>query len=260
MPGKTNVEQAEEQGATFGKSRLDKTMGQESGIPVSQLGEEAAEPQNTASAVWSDTVTLSPDKLQIPFISIAQGLSKAVMDDKAKMGDFLVTGYDPVKEVIIVPLKFGVSRNYSIRNDKNEMVSACYSPTGVEHGIAQLPEGPGLPCNECPLSDWQPTDKVVNGRKVNDPPPCKESYDFLVWSETHETLARIGFRSTGLKTGRLLATLGKTKGLGMFAVSLTSTRKTSNGFTYAVPEVTIIGGEEGRAYVDMGQSILALNG
>lgn len=242
-----------------GKSRLDQTQG-EAPIPADMVDSPEGEPQNQTQAVWSDTVDLDASKLQIPFITLAQGLSKAVLEDKAKMGDFLVTGYDPVKELIIVPLKFGVSRNYSERNDKNEMITACYSPTGVEHGIALTPEGPGLPCMECPLKDWQPTDRVdKSGRKINDPPPCKESYDFLVWSETHGTLARMGFRSTGLKAGRLLATLGKTKGLAQFAVNLTSTRKTANGFTFAVPEVTIIGGEQGAEYVEMGQSVLALN-
>jgi hypothetical protein len=257
---KSNSEQAAEQGATFGgRSRLDRTMGEQGVTPEGMDDSFESEPQNTTAAVWSDTVDLDASKLQIPFITLAQGLSKAVLEDKAKMGQFLVSGYEPVSEVIIVPLKFGVSRNYSERNDKGEMVTACYSPTGVEHGIALLPEGPGLPCGDCPLKDWQPTDKVVNGRKQNSPPPCKESYDFLVWSETHETLARMGFRSTGLKAGRLLATLGKTKGLAQFAVSLTSSRKTANGFTFAVPEVSIIGGEQGRDYVEMGQSILALN-
>jgi hypothetical protein len=252
----TNVEQME----AGKKSRLDQTLGdQGNDVPTELLDSPEAEPQNQGAAVWSDTVDLGADKLQIPFIVLAQGLTKAVLDDKAKMGQFIVTGYDPVNEVILVPLKFGVSRNYSERNEANELVTACYSPTGVEHGIALTPEGPGIACGDCPLKDWQPTDRVVNGRKINDPPPCKESYDFLVWSETHETLARIGFRSTGLKAGRLLATLGKTKGLAKFAVSLTATKKTAKGYTFAVPEVTILGGEQGAEIVEMGQQVLALN-
>lgn len=254
MP-KSNVEQLEDQKAT----RLEQTQGKAATVGDRVEDGPESEPQNAASANWSSTVDLGADKLQIPFITLAQGLSKAVLDDKAKMGDYLCTGYEPEKIIKIVPLKFGVSRNFSDRNEKNELITACYSPTGHEHGIALTPEGPGIPCDDCPLKDWQPTDRIVNGRKVNDPPPCKESFDFLVWSETHQTLARIGFRSTGLKTGRLLATLGKSRGLASFAVSLSSSRKTANGFTFAVPELTILSGEEGEGIVDMGQTVLALN-
>jgi len=248
-------ERAEKKMAEEKKSRLEQSQGiGEAGIP-----DDEPEPQQTAQAVWSDTVNLGADKLSIPYITLAQGLSKAVTEDKAKMGQWLMQGYEPYDEIIIVPLKFGVSRNYSIENANKDRITACYSPTGAEHGIALLEEGPGMPCEDCPLSDWQPTDRVDDkGRKQNDPPPCKESYDFLVWSETHGTLARIGFRSNALKAGRLLATLGKTKGLASFAVELASHKEQKKNFTFAVPDVTIIGGEQGESYVEMGQSILAL--
>jgi hypothetical protein len=222
------------------KSRLDQTQGE---APEAQPIEGDSAP--IGAAMWSDTVDLEADQFGIPFMALQQGLSKAVTapDSTVKMGDYLIQGYEPHKVVTVIPLKFGVSRNYSTQVD-GELVQHCYAPTAPEkltHGIAVDDEGPGIPCAQCSLKDWQPTDKVDrNGRKVNDKPPCTTSFDFLCYSVTDETLCRIGFRGASSGVGRQLAMLGKTRGLGNVMVALSSERVTTRGNTYAKATCSIL--------------------
>lgn len=227
------------------------------------LGSEAVEdgdiPQAVAQrAVWSSTVDIPTDQLQIPYLTLVQANSRAVSDEIAKMGQWLVEGYPPENNVILVPLQFGLSRRYSI-DKEGDIKTACYAPTGTPHGIALEPEGPGMECADCPLAQWTPTGKVkANGMAENSPPLCKESYDFMCWSATHEIPVRVGFRSTGLKAGRLVATLGKTKGLGNFAINLSSKKETGRQI-YAVPVVMALTPEEAEDYLSTAQAIAAVS-
>lgn len=232
----------------MGKSRLDKTLGNQ-GVeaPAAPDTGEAME-AGAGLAVWSSEIDLDVSELGVPFLSLMQGLSKAVTAEgsNVKMGDWYINGFPPEKVVKFVPLQFGISRNYALPDpeDEDTFIQHCYSPTGNEHGIAVTELGPGIPCAGCALREWTPTDKVKNGRKVNDPPLCKRSLDFLGYSITHGTLVRVGFRSTGEKAGRQIAMLAKNKGLGHFMVELGSERSQGGRYTYAVPTVTVLEPDE----------------
>lgn len=224
-------------------SKLDASMGAE--VP-NFMPEDAGDiVQGNSQPIWSDEVDLDADSLGIPFLSLMQGLSKAVTAENStvKMGDYMITGYDPVKEVQLVPLKFGVSRSFSTQDEEGALVQHCYAPTAPEkmtHGIALDSDGPGILCESCALKDWTPTDKVVNGRKQNAKPQCVASYDFLCFSITHETLCRIGFKSASAAVGRQLAMLAKTKGLGKIMVEVGSERTNNGKFTYAKATMRIL--------------------
>lgn len=240
-------------------SRLDQTQGTAGAETVE---DDSPQPQEQVQPLWSDTVDIPQDQLTIPFLTLGQAMSKAVRDENnpAKEGDWLLQGYEPVKAVVLVPLRFGISRNLSEEGEEGGLETICYSPTGHEHGIALKPEGPGIPCDDCPLREWQPTDRTdARGRKINNPPPCKESYDFLAYSETHGTFVRVGFRSTGLRSGRLLATLGKTRGLGTFAVTLGSVGQQGKRGMFRVPTVTIMGNEQAGPALETAAAMLALS-
>jgi hypothetical protein len=225
-------------------NRLDKTLGNQG--KETPPAPDSGEPMEAGAglAVWSTEIDLDVSELGVPFMSLMQGLSKAVTAENStvRMGDWFVNGFPPEKTVEFVPLQFGISRNYALPDpeDPDTFVQHCYSPTGVEHGIAVTELGPGIPCAGCALKEWQPTDQVKNGRKVNAPPLCKRSLDFLGFSITHGSLVRVGFRSTGEKAGRQLAMLAKNKGLGRFMVELGSERSSNGKFTYAVPTVTVL--------------------
>lgn len=227
--GKSNVEQVAEQKRTKFADTL----------AMPGIGDDThAQSAPAAAPQWSDSVALDPEFIQIPYLKLAQGLSPEVTRENAtaRMGQWLLQGYQEEDSVIIVPLQFGQSRLYSVKTDDGGFEKLCESPVGHEHGIGT----PGIACAECPLKDWQPTDRVnENGRKVNAPPPCQAALEFVAWSETHQMIVRLSFRSTGTQAGRQLAMLGATRGLGQFPVRLSSARK-SGKFTYAVPVVELI--------------------
>lgn len=231
--GKNNAEQAEDQKSARGRAKFADTLA------MPGIGDDTAASNAPAAApMWSDSVALDPEFIQIPYLKLAQGLSPEVLRENApaKMGDWLLPGYQEEKSVIIVPLQFGQSRLYSLKGDDGSFTKLCESPVGHEHGIGD----PGIPCAECPLKEWQPTDRVSDqGRKINAPPLCQAALEFVAWSETHQMIVRLSFRSTGTQAGRQLAMLGATRGLGQFPVRLSSARK-SGKFTYAVPVVELI--------------------
>lgn len=244
-------------------SKMDAALGGEKAQEFAEKFAEEMEQEvrNVADrqAAWSDTVDLPAEKLQIPYLSLMQGLSKPVLDEKAKMGDWYVEGYEATKSVTIVPLKFGVGRTFMLNVDgKNQ--TACYSPTGREHGIAMTTEGPGIECSECPLKDWTPSGKFdANGNEKNNPPVCKESFDFLAWCVDYNSFVKASFRGTGAKTGRFIATLGRTNGLGQFAIKLSSVKATNpNGQTYSVPAHQIVSGEGLESILGTAQAMLAI--
>lgn len=224
------------------KSQADSLMGTDT---------EVVNEAEYQGAVWSDTVTMDPTKLAIPFLTLTQSNSKAVIEERAKMGQWILDGYPAEDSVILVPLKYGESRRYSIEQNK-ELVTACYAPTGGKHGIAMLPEGPGMECSQCPLAEWTPTDKIgPTGRPINNPPLCKESFDFIAFSATHSMPIKISFRSTSVKIGRQIAGIGMVKGLGQFAVELGSTKVSRGNMMYSVPTIMVLDSEEAEQYLDV---------
>lgn len=233
------------------KSQADALMGSDN---------ESTTEQEFQGAVWSDTVTIDPTKLSIPFLTLTQSNSKAVVNEQAKMGQWVLDGYPPSDTVVIVPMKYGESRRYSIEQN-NQLVTACYCPTGGNHGIALLPEGPGMECAECPLAQWTPTDKKgPTGRAVNAAPLCKEAFDFIAFSATHSMPVKISFRSTAVKVGRQIAGIGLVKGLGQFAVELGSKKEQKGNMIFSIPTVMILDQEEAEQYLDTAVRALGSGG
>jgi hypothetical protein len=249
MAPKNNAEQAQEQY----QSRLDKTMGTQ-GVSGSRDDDVPMTGPGTLP-VWSDKIELTPDQVSISYLKLAQGLSPEVTQENSvtRMGQWVLQGYPPEDNVVIVPLQYAPSRRFS-EQVEGEFVTHCYSPAGHEHGIGD----PGIACAVCPLKEWQPTDQVdERGRKKNSPPPCQLAQEFLAWSHTHQSLVRLSFKSTGSQAGRQLAMLGATRGLGQFPVKLASVRK-SGKYTYAVPTIELIPQEQWGELLSVAHSMKAL--
>lgn len=239
------------------KSKFEQSIGDAGTVPQDDGLPEYDTLAPSGVAVWSDTINVENDGGSAPFLSLVQPNSKLVTDEVAKAGQWYTQGFDAESAVIIVPMKFGLSRRFSIETDAG-FQTACFSPTGVEHGTALMNEGPGIPCHDCELSKWTDTGELsANGRPKQRPPVCKESYDFLCFSVTHEMFVRIGFKSTGIKTGKLIAQLARTKGLGNFAVTLGSERVTGGKFNYVVPTARIMSADNARSAID---AVRALTG
>lgn len=220
-------------------SRLDKTMGDQ-GKEAPVIGDDGGAP-DTIGANWQSTVNIDISAMPIPWLSLQQGLSKAVTAENSKvvMGDWYAEGYDALKSFTFIPLLFGVSRSYSTQDSDGDLIQHCYSPAGAEHGIAVDESGPGIACAGCALREWQPTDQVKNGRIVNRPPACKMSYDFQGYVPELEGIFKVGFRSTSEQTGAKIAMLCKNRGLGNVAVEIGSERASNGKFTFAKAKMTV---------------------
>src|SRR5688572_19046619 len=98
------------------KSRLDQTLGNQGREtpPAPDMGEPMD--SGNAMAVWSSEINLGVEELGVPFMSLMQGLSKAVTAENSsvRMGDWFINGFPAEKSVEFVPLQFGISRNYAL--------------------------------------------------------------------------------------------------------------------------------------------------
>lgn len=234
--------------------------------PNTSFGPDEGSIEAGMSANWSDKISLPGGMIGEPWMTLTQGNSK-IDPKEAPPGEWFVEAFGSVPNPIVVPLKFGMGRRYSRNDEKNNPVTACYAPTNSVyedlHGIAKTEDGPGILCAGCRLSKWTPAldsngnQKIgPDNKPVNNPPLCKESYDYVVWSVDHGIPVKVSFRGSGTKVGKLIAQLGMAKGLGNFAVRLGSERRTEP-FVFISPTVTILRGEAAESAVEMAQ-ILAI--
>jgi len=161
---------------------------------------------------FSNHVNFDSEDIVIPRIRLAQGLTAEVQDGTAKPGQWLLTGYNPVDELTVVPLMF--ARNRTLRGeDGNVECKSADAITGVGF--------PGGICAQCQLAKWG--DNGGGGRM---PPTCVFSYVYVCYIIEFETLGLIEFRRTSIQAGKTLNTLSAQRGLGNFAVKLKSNKMT----------------------------------
>jgi hypothetical protein len=229
----------------------------------STIPDEGSIEADTRSS-WNDKIVLPGGALGEPYMTLTQGNAK-IDPAEAPPGEWYVEAFGSVKNPIIVPLKFGMSRRYSRNDEKGNPITACYAPTNANweelHGIAKTPDGPGILCSDCKLADWSPKldsngnhMRDENNKPINNPPLCKEAYDYVCWSVDHGIPVKVSFKSSGIKVGKLLAQLGVAKGLGNFAVRLGSERRTEP-FVFLAPTVAILRGSEAEDAVSMAQAL-----
>lgn len=194
--------------------------------------DEAAPHETTAAdmsrqelATYSQKPDFDADDILIPRLRLAQGLTPEVMDNQAKVGEWLLTGCEPVETAAFLPMYF--SRRRERRDGEDNRNILCTSQD------AFLGEGnPGGNCKECPKAKWQVTDS--GGRR---PPECTFFYSYLGYSITHESVVMLNFKRTGLPAGKVLNTIVARNGLARVAVELGSSRVSKNNRVYYIPVV-----------------------
>jgi len=225
------------------KRTLDDMLGQEPSEPseaqaVDPIEAAAPRPVYTTGKVFdaSDVIT--------PRLALAQGLSPEVRERKAEVGDWLLMGHDPVKEVILVIAGHSDQRRYV---PMGQQKAECWSPDGKQ-GYGN----PGIKCADCPLSKWQDSGRLKpNGQPHNTPPPCSEIDSFVAFSVTHGMPVTWPLKGTAAKKARFIKTLCNGLGMGNFAIKVTSIDRSENGRAWQEPEVVIdqsVSKEEAQAY------------
>lgn len=165
--------------------------------------------------------------VMMPFLRLAQGLSREVQDGVARPGEWLLQGFEPAEELTIIPLAF--ARQRELRDEDTREV-LCRSQDSIT-GIGE----PGGECAACPLSKWQ-----ERARGSNLPPECSFFYGYMVYVYEHDTLAAMRFQRTSLKSGKMLNTIVAQRGLGKVAVAINSDNVSGKKGTYSIPTINAV--------------------
>lgn len=190
---------------------------------------EDEEPEgNYALASFNTTASgLDADDIAMPRLRLAQGLTKEVQEGFAKPGQWIVTGYNPVDQVTIIPL--GVAK-FRRRNDPAEGSTLCRSEDSIV-GIGD----PGGDCAACPFAQWGA--KNAAGRQA--PPECTFGYRYLVnIIEPPLGQAVLELKKTGLNAGKTLNAMAIQRvGWGRFKAVLVPKKGTSAKGSFYTPSV-----------------------
>lgn len=207
--------------------------------------------------------TFSAEETLVPRLVLAQGLSPEVRDRKADIGDWLLMGHEPIKEVRLVIAGHSTQRRYV---PESQQRASCYSPDGLYgYGIPGTKEdGSHLACADCPLSKWTDTGKKdQNGRTINQRPACDEVDAFVAFSLTHGMPVVWPLKGTGAKAARFVKTLSNGLGMGNFAISVVAEGKQGNGRAWHEPVIKIDGSvsrDEANVYRDIALGAVTVAG
>lgn len=165
---------------------------------------------NIPATQFSNEVEFEQGETAFPLLRLAQGLTKEVQNGSASPGEWVLTGYDSLDSVTVIPT--AIARTRVRRNPRNNAEILCQSPDAVK-GIGD----PGVDCATCPFADW-----TEDARGNRYPPECAFTWNYLAWSVDHQTLVQLMLRRTQIPVSRVLNTMVQTKGFGNFAVTLSS--------------------------------------
>jgi hypothetical protein len=204
--------------------------------------------------VYTTGKTYDASETMTPRLVLAQGQSPEVRERRAEVGDWLLMGHEPAKEVTLVLAGHAKKRRYV---PANEVKAQCYSPD-AEYGYGDpgtLPDGSHLACAECPLSQWTDSGKKgTDGKTINNPPPCSEIDEFIAFSVTHGMPVIWPLKGTAAKAARFIKTLSNGLGEGNFAITVGSEAKTKPGRAWSEPVVKIapeVSRDEAQVYADI---------
>jgi hypothetical protein len=175
--------------------------------------EDEDESMSMQLANFSGDAEFDSGDIMFPRLRLMQGLSTEVQEGTASPGQWVLSGYEPVEEVTIVPMLF--ARNRDLRDDEGAVL--CRSRDAL------VGEGePGGNCAECPLSMWN--EKI--------PPACSFSYVYAVYVKEFSTPAIVSFKRTSINAGKTLNTIVAQRKLRKFAVKLKASKQSGKRGTF----------------------------
>lgn len=218
---------------TKANAKADETTEQPKGFADMIGGDQAlAVPEEDTPVrglAYSDTMELDASDIAYPRLRLAQALTKEVADGFAQSGDWVLTGFEPEKQVTLIPLLGTKTREYRDPDDNSQLL--CSSPDGkVGHG------DPGGDCSVCPLTAWRKPKKA--GDK-NLPPLCGLGYSYVCWSVTHDTLVQVDFKKSATTAAKGLNTMIQARGFGKFGILLTTKTERGARGQWHVPAMTV---------------------
>ena len=114
-------------------------------LAPSETGTDLAPRPSNPLAAYDSEPEFENDDILIPRLRLAQALTREVIDNEATQGQFVLTGFDAVETVTLVPVAFGRMRTL---RDSEDMVICESSDAITGHG------DPGGDCRRCPEARW----------------------------------------------------------------------------------------------------------
>lgn len=183
-------------------------------------------PQTSMSA-YSNTPMIDTSDVFIPKLRLAQALTAEVTNGTAKSGQWVISGEDPMAKPVIVPLL--MNRRRELRDPDENRQIMCRSFDSVK-GVGN----PGGDCATCPMAKWTEGKKG----KGNSAPQCNFIYSYVVYVVDLDQVVILEFSRTSIAAGKMLNTIIMQKGLGKFAVQLSSnSAKNGRGQTFYSPVI-----------------------
>lgn len=221
MPAKRNFDDLNDDGSPVTSEDI------AAGIANEDL---SGQPQQTAITAYSDQPQFDRSEIVLPRLRIAQGLTSEVQDGSAKPGQILLSGFEPLDEAVVIPLKF--ARLRELRGEGEDRNTVLCVSNDARFGIGD----PGGNCQECPMAEWSAVTK--RGKEIRVPPKCTFIFSYMVYVTEHKQMAVVEFRKTSERVGRLLNTMVAQRGLRQFAVKLGAEIKRDGNRTFAVPTLS----------------------
>jgi hypothetical protein len=192
------------------------------GVENNEIPSDLAIPEDTHASLklanFSSELDMESEDLMIPRLRLMQGLSTEVQEGTAFPGKWVLTGFDPKDELVVIPCLF--ARNRTLRDTEGQIL--CRSLDSLT-GVGE----PGGECAKCIMNQWK--DGPDNTRL---PPPCSFSYAYIVYVPEFKSAALVEFRRTSLQAGKTLNTFAAQKGLTNFAIKLRSSKQTGKRGTF----------------------------
>ena len=174
---------------------------------------------------FSSKAEFSQDEVYIPRLRLAQGLSPEVQAGAAKPGEWLLTGYEPVATVELIPMMF--ARVRQLRDPDTFEVYCQSSDSLTGQG------DPGGTCAGCDQNRW------TGNRENRKPPECSFSFQYIGFSVTHGVTMMMEMKRTALGAGKMLNTIISRHGFSNVAVVLSSKQQTSGRRVYHMPVIAV---------------------
>lgn len=157
--------------------------------------------------------------IKMPYLRVAQSLSKEVADGRAKSGQLVLLGADPVEEADVVFL--AMQKKRTMRDADNGKIVLCSSQDSI------IGKGtPGGICANCPFADF------VKGRA----PACTFAYSYRAFSLTHNQPVLMDLQKTSMGAAKDLNFFLAKHGTKQFVVNITTEGKTGPKGAYFVPK------------------------
>lgn len=182
--------------------------------------------------IYTNQPTFSIEDVAPPMLKLLQGLSPEVQDGLGTPGQWVLSGFDPKDDLIVVPVSFARRREY---RDPDTFALLCKSFDG-ETGQGE----PGGDCASCPMNKWN------DGK----PPKCQFMYSYVMYVSDFQAGGIVNFKRTGLAAGKALNSIMSRRGFGNVAVVLGSKKQTGKKGSYFIPQLRPVDAEEEAAILN----------